>query len=138
MAFTIFFSRSSNDFDRDQTPYGVERIIERRYYVKKPRLAPRRNQLTSTSDLTTTGSKNRLHSGVSTFTAATTVCSQCQSTTPTYVEDLRDQSDTLRNEISGLKNEIEQLQVSQQEFFQHLEKHFQATPPIGTQSSGRD
>lgn len=105
--------------------------------MKKPRLAPRRHQLTSTSDLTTVGSKVRLNSGVSTFTAATTVCSQCQSTTPTYVEDLRDQSDTLRNEISGLKNEIEQLQTTQQEFFQRLEKHFQSkvtsTQPWGKQ-----
>lgn len=98
----------------------------------------RRDQLTSTSDLTGYGKKNRQYSGVSSITAATTttMCSRCSSSTPTYVENLRDQSDTLRTEISGLKNEIEQLQASQQELFQQLRGHFQSKSnlPAGASS----
>lgn len=117
-----------NDDDDDHVPYAVERIVERRYYVKKSRLGSKRDQLTSTSDLTVYGRKNRQYSGVSSVTTATTICSQCSTSTPTYIENLRDQSDTLRNEINGLKNEIEQLQTSQQEFFQQLRTHFQSKP----------
>jgi TolA-binding protein len=104
---------------------GVERIIERRYYVKKSRSALRRDRVTSTSDLKGYGKKNRQLSGVSSATAATTTCSQCSSSTPTYVENLRNQSDTLHNEISELKNEIEHLQTSQEQFFQQLRTQFQ-------------
>ncbi len=110
----------SNNFNN-----GVERIVERRYYVKKPKLVSKRDQLTSTSDLKEYGKKNRQLSNVSSVTAATT-CSQCSSSTPTYVENLREQSDSLRNEISELKSEIEHLQTSQQEFFQQLKIHFQS------------
>ncbi len=60
------------------------------------------------------------------------MCSQCSSSTPTYVENLRDQSDTLRNEISDLKHEIEQLQASQQEFFQKLQIHFPSKSDLTT------
>lgn len=106
--------------------------------MKKPSLTSKRNQLTSTSDLTSTGNKIRQHSGVSTFTGATTVCSNCLSTTPTYVEDLRDQSDTLRNEITGLKSDIEQLQLSQQQFFKQLQNHFQAKSDSTSTTSARN
>ena len=119
--------------------YGVERIIERRYYVRKPRLTSKRNQLTSTTDLTGDGRKHRQYSGVSSATAATTVCSRCSSSTPTYVENLREQSDALRNEIGDLKNEIEHLQTSQQGFFEQLQKHFQAKPGTTTMPNfGKD
>ncbi len=120
--------RSNDYYNDDGVTYGVERIVERRYYVKKPRLASKRDQLTSTSDLTGYGKKNRQYSAVSSVTAASTICSQCSASTPTYIENLRDQSDTLRSEINDLKNEIEQLQTSQQEFFQQLKTHFQSKP----------
>ncbi len=109
--------------------------------MKKPKLVSKRDQLTSTSDLTGSGKKHRQLSGVSTVTAATT-CSQCSSSAPTYVENLREQSDTLRHEIGDLKNEIEQLQTSQQELFQQLRTYFQSKPDrtITTlsQNSGRN
>ena len=91
--------------------------------------------MTSTSDLTVFGRKNRQYSAVSSATAATTICSQCLASTPTYVDNLRDQSDTLRHEINDLKNEIEQLQTSQQEFFQQLRTHFQVKPSSTTTAS---
>jgi len=127
-AYILFFKYKSsflrpNDFDNDVV-YGVERIIERRYYVKKPKLVPRRDQITSTSDLIGYKKKNRQLSGVSSVTAATT-CS-CTSSAPTYVENLRNQSDSLRNEIGELKNEIEQLQTSQQQFFQQFRTFFES------------
>jgi hypothetical protein len=126
-----------NDYDNDAV-YGVERIIERRYYVKKPKLVSKRDQLTSTNDLTRSGKKNRQFSGVSSITAAST-CSQCSLSTPTYVENLREQSDSLRHEIRELKNEIEQLQTSQQEFFQQLQTHFQPKTNFTTaQNSSKD
>jgi len=123
----------STDFDND-VGYGIERIIERRYYVRKPKSLSKCDQLTSTSDLTGYGKKNRQLSGVSSVTAATT-CS-CRSSTPTYVENLRDQSDSLRNEIGELKSEIEQLQTSQQEFFQQFRTFFQSK--TGSLNFGKD
>ncbi len=117
------FSFRSNDSDNDAS-YGAERIIERRYYVKKSKSVSKCDQLTSTSDLTVYEKKNRQLSGVSSVTAATT-CS-CTSSASTYVENLRNQSDSLRNEIGELKNEIEQLQTSQQQFFQQFQTFFQS------------
>ncbi len=138
-AYILFFKYKSsflrpNDFDNDVV-YSVERIIERRYYVKKPKLVPRRDQITSTSDLIGYKKKNRQLSGVSTVTEVTT-CSQCSTLTPTYVENLREQSDSLRNQISELRDEIEQLQTSQQQFFQQLQTHFQSKPT--SSNSGED
>jgi uncharacterized coiled-coil DUF342 family protein len=55
------------------------------------------------------------------------------------VENLREQSDSLRYEIRELKNEIEQLQTSQKEFFQQLQTHFQPKTNFTTsQNSGKD
>lgn len=122
--FEIFELFSYHQFDN--TPeYGVERIIERRYYIRKPRSVPKRDQITSTSDLIETQRKYRQHSSVSNASEHHRSCSQCSSrATPTFVEDFREQSDTLRHEITYLKNEIELLQKSQREFFQKLQNHF--------------
>ena len=111
----------------------MERIIERRYYVKKPKLTSKRDQRTSTSDLRRNEERHRQHSGISTVTS----CSQCSSSTPTYVESLRDQSKTLRNEISELKTGLEQLQTSQQEFFEQLQTYMQSEPNAPTSSQFR-
>ncbi|CAF1560570.1 unnamed protein product, partial [Adineta steineri] len=121
-------SKQTNELERSRSNdsnngsiYGVERIVERRYYVKKAPSLPKRDQLTSTGDLTQlTGKNKRLLSGDSSITAATS-CSRCSSSTPTFVETLRDQSDTLRHDISELRCEIEQLQSSQQEFIEQLQ-----------------
>ncbi|CAF1460861.1 unnamed protein product [Adineta steineri] len=121
-------SKQTNELERSRSNdsnngsiYGVERIVERRYYVKKQSSLPKRDQLTSTGDLTQlTGKNKRLLSGDSSITAATS-CSRCSSSTPTFVETLRDQSDTLRHDISELRCEIEQLQSSQQEFIEQLQ-----------------
>jgi TolA-binding protein len=124
----------------NQVVCGVERIVERRYYVKKSKLTPKHDQLTSTTDLTGNGKKYRQLSGVSTLTATTTECSQCSSSTPTYVENLQNQSNSLRNEISGLKGDIEQLQTSQQKFFRQLQTQFQSktvVTPTAAQNPGK-
>lgn len=126
MLIISFLSRSSDSNNSNHVPYGIERIIERRYYVKKTNSTPKRDQLTSTSDLTGSEKKNRQLSGVSSITAATS-CSGCSTSAPTYVENLREQSDALRSEIGQLKNEIEHLQTSQQQFFQQFQTHFQTT-----------
>ncbi|CAF1064750.1 unnamed protein product [Rotaria sordida] len=112
--------------------YGVERIVERRYYVKKPKPVSKRNQITSTDDFKEYERKIRQLSGESSVTEATTVTtatsySQCSSSTPTYVESLRNQSVLLRDEISELKDEIQQLQTSQKEFFEQLKLQSQSS-----------
>lgn len=101
--------------------YGPERIVERRYYVKKAQLVPRRDQLTSTTDLTESGIKARQLSGVSSMSG----CSQCSSTAPDFLENLRNESTLLRNEIGELKTEIEYLQTSQETFFEQFKMQFQ-------------
>ncbi|CAF3185988.1 unnamed protein product [Rotaria sp. Silwood2] len=112
----------SNGFNN----YGVERIIERRYYVKKLKEMPKCNQITSTDDLKEFTKRNRQLSGISSVATTTaTSYSQCSSSTPTFIENIRNQSNLLRDEISELKDDIEQLQTSQQEFFQQLKVQLQ-------------
>ena len=123
MKHKIFFTRL-NELNNDAL-YGVERIVERRYYVKRPRLVPKCNRLTSTSDLTESGKKIRQLSSFSKETTEST-CSRCPSSVPSYRGGLRHRSDLIRNEISELKNEIEQLQISQQEFFRRLQTQLQS------------
>jgi hypothetical protein len=118
--------------------YGVERIVERRYYVKKPPLISKRDQLTSTSDLTVFAKKTRQISGVSSSLTAASTCSQCTSSTPTFIGDLRDQSHSLRHEISELKSEVEQLQISQKEFFQQVQTQFQSKTGFTTTTSSQN
>jgi hypothetical protein len=118
--------------------HAVERIVERRYYVKKVPTKPKRDQLTSTTDLTASGKKNRLLSGMSSVTATSSACSHCLSSTPTYIENLREQSDSLRHGFTELKNEIEHLLSSQQDFFQQLEARIPVQPStqVTTTNSG--
>ncbi|CAF4666674.1 unnamed protein product [Rotaria sp. Silwood1] len=117
----------SNVFNND-IAYGLERIIERRYYVRKPQQISKRNQLTSTDDLKEYIKKPRQLSGVSSVTVDTALTSNSQytSTTPTYLEEIHNQSNLLRDEISELKDEIERLQTSQQDFFEQLKLQFQS------------
>ncbi|CAF4919512.1 unnamed protein product, partial [Rotaria socialis] len=77
------------------------------------------NQLTSTTDLTKYREKTRLISRVSSLTAATTY-SRGSTSTPAFLENLHQQSDLLRHGINDLRNDIEQLQTSQDQFFQQM------------------
>ncbi|UJR32002.1 hypothetical protein I4U23_019472 [Adineta vaga] len=113
--------KSTSDDFIDNTNCGVERIVERRYYVKKMPPRPNRDQRTSTSDLRLVGKKTRLSSGVSSITATSSASSRYSSSVPSYIENLREQSNSLRHDFVELKNEIEQLLVSQQDFFQQLQ-----------------
>ncbi|CAF1637265.1 unnamed protein product [Adineta ricciae] len=116
--------------ERVHPPYdnggeNVERIVERRYYIKKIPQKPKRNQLTSTTDLRTLGKKERLPSGISSATATSSGCSRCSTSTPTYVEALREQSDSLRHDFTELRSEIEQLLASQHMLFEQLQTKIQ-------------
>lgn len=135
---------------RASAPYAddvaAERIVERRYYVKKSKSLSKSDQLTSTSDLSRYlhhhGRKHRQHSGVSsTNEGSGSSCSGCSSSAsnPSYVEQLRQQSDSLKEEIRNLKSEIEHLHVSQDKFFAQFKSQLPAKPESrrSSQSSGK-
>lgn len=138
MLLVCIYSISSEDFDDDNLVYGPERIVERRYYIRNSASLPKRDQFTSTTDLRLCGSKIRQLSGESSITAPT-IYSQCSASTPTYAENLRYQSDILRNEINVLKHEIGQLQASQERFFTQIETQFQSNinPATATETLGK-
>ncbi|CAF4834853.1 unnamed protein product, partial [Rotaria magnacalcarata] len=120
------YVRSPSDDVSNNVTYGPERIIERRYYINKTASLPKCNQLTSTTDLTKYREKTRQISGVSSLTAATTY-SRGSTSAPAFIENLHQQSDLLRHEISDLRNDIEQLQTSQDQFFKQMKSQFQSS-----------
>ncbi|CAF1483119.1 unnamed protein product [Rotaria magnacalcarata] len=120
------YVRSPSDDVNNNVTYGPERIIERRYYINKTASLPKCNQLTSTTDLTKYREKTRQISGVSSLTAATTY-SRGSTSAPAFIENLHQQSDLLRHEISDLRNDIEQLQTSQDQFFKQMKSQFQSS-----------
>ncbi|CAF1235733.1 unnamed protein product, partial [Didymodactylos carnosus] len=93
---------------------GVERIIERRYYVKKPKMNDKKDQSTFRGNLST----SRQNSSSSS-------CSRC---TPSYVEDLREKTSTVQNEVNQLKAEISKLQLTQATLLQQQRQRQQPTP----------
>ncbi|CAF3518592.1 unnamed protein product [Rotaria socialis] len=119
------YVESASDDVNNSVTYGPERIIERRYYINKAASLSKRNQLTSTTDLTKYREKTRLISRVSSLTAATTY-SRGSTSTPVFLENLHQQSDLLRHGINDLRNDIEQLQTSQDQFFQQMKSQFQS------------
>ncbi|CAM4861800.1 unnamed protein product [Rotaria socialis] len=119
------YVESASDDVNNSVTYGPERIIERRYYINKAASLSKRNQLTSTTDLTKYREKTRLISRVSSLTAATTY-SRGSTSTPAFLENLHQQSDLLRHGINDLRNDIEQLQTSQDQFFQQMKSQFQS------------
>ncbi|CAF4231608.1 unnamed protein product [Rotaria socialis] len=73
------YVESASDDVNNSVTYGPERIIERRYYINKAASLSKRNQLTSTTDLTKYREKTRLISRVSSLTAATTYSRESES-----------------------------------------------------------
>ena len=114
----LCFHRSFSTQDRLHP--CVERIVERRYYVKKAKPTATVNQLTSTTDLNCYEKRLRQFSAISSITAASDPCSQCNTSKPAYVEEFREQSESLRREILELKTEIQHLHSTQGYFLQQF------------------
>jgi DUF4097 and DUF4098 domain-containing protein YvlB len=89
--FVLFLLKSiSAYFASDKGNTNIERIVERRYYVKKSNLKIKCDELTSTTDLSISKNITRQFSTVS-------------SSTRSYIEDIHHQSDLFRNDLNQLK-----------------------------------